>query len=353
MREIRYADAGLDIKKLALCFWKRIWMAAAAALAGAVLGALVYMAARVVPEDEREYRALSKIYLDFAPDETGEIYQEYNGYTWNDLMATDPILDGTMRYLSEDYSREEVMAATKAEILSDLRLLTVTVTTHDADRCNAILQATGQSLVDRGNAAKEFRQIEVIRTTQAKLLVADSKLLQAVLVGMVLAVVLVVLGMLLFYVLDDRIMVAVDLRAVTDVPFVGYGSVEECAGAGRAEGSAEEHAGCSREDSPGKGKKCIGAEGFQRAYEDALGYLREKKGRIAVHSVVQGEVLTRERWQELCGAGGVVLEVPYGKVHAVYLSYVLEQFALRECAVVGVAVSGADSRFLKRYYGQG
>ena len=28
--------------------------------------------------------------------------------------------------------------------------------------------------------------------------------------------------MLLYYVLDDRIMVAADLRQVTDVPFVGY-----------------------------------------------------------------------------------------------------------------------------------
>ena len=57
MREqkIRYADAGMDIKKLALCFAKRIWLAAAAGAAGAVIGGLVYLMVSVVPEAEREY----------------------------------------------------------------------------------------------------------------------------------------------------------------------------------------------------------------------------------------------------------------------------------------------------------
>ncbi len=260
MREqkIRYADAGMDIKKLVLCFAKRIWLAAAAGAAGAVIGGLVYLMVSVVPEAEREYQAISKVYLDFAPDETGEIYQAYNGYTWNDLMATDPILDVTMKYLPETYSREDVMGATKAEILSDLRLLTITVTTHDADSCNAILQATGQSLTDRGREAKEFRRIEVIRTTEAALVVADSRLVQAVLIGLVLGAAAALLGMLLYYVLDDRIMVAADLRQVTDVPFVGYG------GAGGQ---------------------------LQEEYEAGLAYLREKKGKIIVHALVQGEML--------------------------------------------------------------
>ena len=56
MREqkIRYADAGMDIKKLVLCFAKRIWLAAAAGAAGAVIGGLVYLMVSVVPEAERE-----------------------------------------------------------------------------------------------------------------------------------------------------------------------------------------------------------------------------------------------------------------------------------------------------------
>ena len=318
MREIRYADAGMDMKKLILCFVRKIWLVLFAAGIGAAAGGAVYTMASVVPEAEREYQAMSKVYLDFAADETGEVYQEYNGYTWNDLMATDPILNVTMQYLSEDYTREEVMEATKAEILSDLRLLTITVTTHSADRCDAILKAAGQSLTDRGQSAKEFRQIEVIRTTEAKLLVADSRMLQAVLIGLVMAVAVTLAGMLLYYVLDDRVRVAADLRQVTNVPFIGY------AGAGGRLG---------------------------QDYEDNLAYLKKKEGNIIVFSPERQDRLPEEKWQELCGADGVVLEVPYGKIHAVYLDYIMEQFRIRGCSVAGVAIGGADDVFLSRYYG--
>lgn len=318
MREIRYADAGMDMKKLMLCLMGKLWMVLLAAVIGAAAGSVVYTVAGIVPEPEREYQAMSKVYLDFAADETGEVYQEYNGYTWNDLMATDPILDVTMQYLPEDYTREEVIESVKAEILSDLRLLTVTVTTHDADRCNAILKAAGQSLTDRGKAAREFKQIEVIRTTEAKLLVADSRMKQAVLIGLVMAVALTLAGMLLYYVLDDRIQVAADLRQVTDVPFIGY------TGAG---------------------------ERLEQDYQEQLRYLKKKRGNMVVCVLEPQETLQEEKWQELCEAAGVVLEIPYGRIHAVYLDYIIEQFRVRECAVAGVAIGGADGKFLSRYYG--
>ena len=332
MREIRYADAGMDLKKLGLCFVRKCWLVVLAAMIGAALGGALYTFASVVPEAEREYRAMSKVYLDFEVDETGEVYQQYNGYTWNDLMATDPILDVTMQYLPEDYDRTEVTAATKAEILSDVRLLTITITTHDADRCDAILSATGQSLTALGNTAKEFRQISVIQTTAAQLVTADDRALQAVTAGIVLAVVLTLLGMLFYYVLDDRIMTAGDLKQVTDVPFIGY----------------------------------TGAGGrLQEDYENNLAYLQKKAGGVTTLTVTQGRPAGQEKesvlwetglaapvWDRLCAAGGVVIVVEYGKVHAVYLAYVLEQLRLRECRIAGIGISSADGRFLHRYYGR-
>lgn len=315
----RYAGAGMDMRRLWLCFMGKIMIVLLAVVAGAVLGGGVYAVSRVVPESAREYQAMSKVYLDFAADETGEVYQAYNGYTWNDLMATDPILNVTMQYLPEDYTREEVTAAVRAEILSDLRLLTITVTTHDADSCDRILQAVGKSLVDRGNSAKEFRQIEVIRTTGAKLVVADARWTQAVTAGAVLVTVLTLLGLLLCYVLDDRIIVASDLRQVTDTTFMGY------SGAG---------------------------ERLEKEYEANLAYVRGQRGNIAVFPVQQQGAVGEEQWQELCAADGVALLVPYGEVHAVYLDYMMEQLAVRQCPVVGIAIGNADGRFLTGYYGR-
>ena len=319
MQGIKYADAGMDMKKIALCFLRKVWLVFLAAAVGAVAGGVIYGVSHIVPESEREYRAVSKIYLDFAADETGEVYQAYNGYTWNDLIATDPILDLTMLNLSENYTREEVMAASEAEILSDLRLLTITVTTHDPDRCDAIIHAVGQSLTELGDTAKEFKQINVIQTTEAKLVVADSRLVQAVLVGLVAAVILALLGMMFYYVLDDRIMVASDLKQVTDVPFVGY---------------------------VGSGEQLNGE------YESSLACLRERTGTVSILAVTQGESIAQESWQELCSSDGVVVVADYGKVHAAYLTYVIEQLRVRECRLVGVAIGGADEKFLRRYYGR-
>lgn len=318
MQGIKYADAGMDMKKLALCFIRKIWLVFLAAVVGAVLGGAIYTLSHIVPESEREYRAVAKIYLDFATDETGEVYQAYNGYTWNDLMATDPILNETMLNLSEDYAREEVVAATKAEILSDLRLLTITITTHNPDRCSTIMRAVEQSLVNLGNTAKEFRQINVIQTTEAELVVADTRTVQAVIVGLATAVILMLIGMMFYHVLDDRILVASDLKQVSEVPFIGY------AGAG---------------------------ERLNGEYENNLAYLSEQTGTIEVLTVTQNDTITQERWEELCAADGVVVAVDYGKVHAAFLGYVIEQLKTRGCRLTGTAIAGADEKFLRRYYG--
>ena len=326
MSGIRYADAGMDMKKWILMLLHRFWMVLAAAAAGAVLGGIVYTVAHTVPESEREYRAVSKVYLDFATDESGQVYQEYNGYTWNDLMITDPILDLTMSYLSEDYTREEVMEATEATILSDLRLLTVTITTNHADRTDAILAATDQALEEYGSTAKEFIQIQVIQTTQASLVVADSRLVQAVVLGLVIAVAVVLLGMLLYYVLDDRILVASDVKQVTDVPFVGYIFAD------------------ITED--------VAVARLQSDYDRMIAYLRKKQGEILEISVTQMDEIAAGQSDKAGNVDGVVLVVPYGKVHGTFLSYLIDQYRVQGCKIVGVAIADADAKFLSRYYGR-
>lgn len=318
MREIRYADQGMDIKKLVLCFVGKIWVVCLAAVLGASFAVVLYTMFYVVPESEREYQTISKVYLDFATDETGEVYQAYNGYTWNDLMATDPILDVTMSYLPEDYTREEVIAATQADILSDLRLLTITITTHEQDRCDDITWATQQALMEFGNTAKEFTNIEIIQSMDALHVVADDRTTQAALIGLAMAVILLLLSMMFYYVLDDRILVVSDLRKVTDLSFVGYS---------------------------GAGEKLNGE------YEGNLAYLREKTGTISVLTVMQEDEISQEKWQELCASDGVVVSAVYGKAHIAYLAYVIEQLKVRECHLVGVAIGSANERFLRRYYG--
>lgn len=308
----------MDIKKYMLCLLGRLPLLLAAAVGGALLGALIYTIVRTVPESEREYQAFAKVYLDFAADETGEVYQAYNGYTWNDLMAADPIMDLTLAGLSADYAREEVEEAMQAEILSDIRLLTLTVTTHSAARTDEILAAAVAALETYGGQVKEFTGINAIQVTQAKLLVADDRLIQAVLIGLFLGLFLMLLGVSLYYVMDDRILVAGDIRKVTDVSFLGYVSTDKI---------------------------------FSDDYEKNLSYLQDKQGTLQLCDLEPDKPFSAEDFEKMRNAKGVVLSVPFGKVHGTFLSYVIEQLQSQDCVLCGVSIRNGNGKFLRKYYG--
>lgn len=318
MKDSSYVNEGMDIKKYMICLWKRLPFVAAVGIAAALLFGFLYTLSRTVPEEEREYQAFAKVYLDFAADETGEVYQAYNGYTWNDLMAADPIMELMLGYLSADYTREEVEAAIGAEILSDIRLLTVTVTTNREERTKAILHAAVQALTEYGKQAKEFVEIGAIQEAEVKLVVADNRLLQAVLLGLFLGLFFALLGAALRGVFEARILLAGDLKKVTGASFLGYAN----------------------------GHGSLGED-----YEKNLAYLREKKGKITVYEASPDKPLSEEDFRNLRKAE-VVLSVPFGKAYAAWVSYVIDQLAVQDCVLVGVAIREADERFLRRYYGR-
>ncbi|MFG6339346.1 MAG: hypothetical protein K1W31_13170 [Lachnospiraceae bacterium] len=319
MIDSNYVNDGMDIKKYMLCLLGRLPLVLGAVVGGALIGLVVYTIVRTVPEAEREYSAFAKVYLDFAADETGEVYQAYNGYTWNDLMAADPIMELMLGNLPTDYTRAEAEAAIRAEILSDIRLLTITVTTNRAERTDAILGAAVQALETYGGQAKEFLEIHAIQKTEAKLVVADSRMAQAVFVGAFLGLFISFLGFSLYYVMDDRILVAGDIKKVTDLSFVGYVSGVEA-------------------------RKCD--------YEKNLAYLREKLGDIQICEPDRDKSFSEEELREMRKAGGVVLSLPFGAAHGSFVSYVIEQLKVQDCALCGVAIRDADERFLRRYYGR-
>lgn len=334
---MKYGNEGMDCKKYVLLFLGKAWIAALAAVLGGVLGGGIYLFSHVAINGNREYRAVSKIYLTFAPDESGEIYQAYNGYTWNDLMATEPILNTTMAYLPEDYTEEEVTAAIRAEILSDLRLLTITVTTTSPERTAEILKAADLSLVELGKRAKEFRKIEIYQETEPALVAADPRLLQAVIVGAALALTLTLLAMALRYVLDDKIYVPGDLKCITALPFAGFYFGGE-AGEGKA-----------KETIKRAGEKRL-AENLQKDLERNRAYLTEKFGTLIVYEPEKSRTAAEESYDDLRKADGILLSVPYGKTDRTTLGYCLEQMALQECKIAGILIRDADMRLLKCYY---
>lgn len=331
---MKYKEEGMDCRKLLLCFWQKLWIAACAALVGALLGGGIYLFVHVVINSNREYQAESKIKLDFAPDETGEAYQAYNGYTWNDLMSTDAILDTTMSCLPDTYTEEEVVAATSALILSDIRLLTIRITADSPDKTAEILQATDQSLVTMGEREKEFYSITILKETEPKLLAADPRLLQAVLIGLVLALASALLAMALVFVLEDKIYIPGDLKCVTDLPFVGFTFTEPERAAAAA----------------GSSKRA--QELFKKLQTDLKqnrAYLSRTVGRLVTIPGTR-DALAETDFDSLREADGILLAVPYRQMSRTALNYQIEQFTLQECKLTGILIQDADMRFLRWYY---
>ncbi|MCM1154028.1 MAG: hypothetical protein NC314_02630 [Roseburia sp.] len=320
---MKYANEGMDCKKYMLLFLQKAWIAVLAALAGALLGGGIYLLVNVVPAANREYRAESKLYLDFAIDESGEVYQAYNGYTWNDLMSTEPILDTTMSYLPDSYTKEEVTTATSAQILSDIRLLTITITTPEAERTAEILKATDLSLVDLGKQAKEFVDIEIYKETAPKVVAVGERFWQAVMLGAVLALILALLAMALIYVLEDKIYVPGDLKCVTDIPFAGYCFTEEVNAVAAA---------------------------LQNDTRQNLAHINKETGAFVKLEVERGREIVEECAVESGGAVAILLVVPYGKMDRTTLQYRIEQLTLRGGRIVGILIRDADMRFMRWYY---
>ncbi|MBD5521064.1 MAG: hypothetical protein HDR03_07525 [Lachnospiraceae bacterium] len=353
---MRYGNEGMDLKKLCILLLQKFWIVVLAAVIGAGLGAGIYLIHNVALSSNREYQAQSKVYLDFAPDETGEVYQHYNGYTWNDLMSTNLIIDTTMSYLPEDYTTEEVSGATLAEILSDVRLLTITITTSDAERTAKILDATDRALVEMGQREQEFIGIEIIKETEPKLLVADSRLVQAVLVGLVIGLVFMFIAMALGYVLDDRIYVPGDLKCVTELPFVGFSFMQTVYNGVHSDniGDSDNQKEAdnwketdNRIDSDRK-RKLI--QKLQADLEKNNVYLTNKFGELAAIEISTKNDITEQEFTNARNANGVLLVIPYGKLDRSSLAYRIEQFSLQECKLAGIIIKDADMRFMKWYY---
>lgn len=167
-------DEGLDLRFFLLRFMNVIWIVFVAALAGAAICAGGYLLYKQIFPAAKEYQAQTKYYIDFAEDSTGIGYGYYNDYTWNDFMKSDDILQYTLSLLPDHIDQKTVEQAVEADIISDVRVLTITVTTASREITDQIAQATAKSLVHYPEAIKEIDGIRVIREDAAGEIIVGS-----------------------------------------------------------------------------------------------------------------------------------------------------------------------------------
>ncbi len=370
MENERFMQEGIDGKRVLWLVWKKIWFFIGAVFIGAALGAGIYLSVHLLFASQREYEAVSKIYLHFNCDPEDFTELAYNGYTWNDLMATDPILNSTMENLSPEISRDTVIQATKAEILSDIRLLTVTITTDRPELSAQIMEATQAALVHLGEADPLFESIEIYSTSEPKQILWDNRTLRAAATGAVIALFAAVTAAFFYYVMDDSVYVAADVERRYGIPAVGIlteevlteevlteeiltgdGKLAEGFQAellanycylGRNMGTAILVSADAKEDT----KKAV--RKIERLMEEKRG---AESGRSPKIQLLDGGMPEDgEAYARLREADGVLVAVRFGGKNGKAVERLLGNLRKQDCKVFGVVIVDAKEDFLRMYH---
>ena len=195
----------MDLKRFSICFVNKIWLIILATVIGAFLGSGLYLLMEVLFDKEEEFVQVSDYYLEFAFDESGAVYQAFNGYTWDDLLSTDPIMNYALALLPEGMTKEYVDRVVTATIPADIRYLKITVVTKNKDEAEQIGRAMEQALIHFGEEQREFSQIRLTEFVDPVQKVEESQWLRAGIAGMLVAFLISMISVVLIYILDDSI----------------------------------------------------------------------------------------------------------------------------------------------------
>lgn len=377
---IPHEEEEINRRSLWLRLVRELWLVPAAAAAGALLAALLYMGIWLNVSGQRQYRQISKFYLTFGQDEAGNPQDYYNAYTWNDLLFSVPAIYQVIdAELPEDVTMETAREDVEALILSDVRVLTIQVTDADAQTVQALTNAVQDALVRYGSNAEEFRRIEFLSSDEVTPVVVTDRTRSAVVLGILLGTLAGAAFLWLREVLNDGVCTPEEAAARYHRPVL-LTLGEERAGRGLPEFLERENcafAGRNREKAALRGEavpalRLVGADAA--LVQQTAERLMERYG-LRTEAVSAGELLAEESYTEevsaeepseekpsaeglragkRTGAGQeLLLVVPFGRRNDTGTEHLAVQLQARGCTVSGLVLAGADPVFLQRYYGPG
>ncbi|MBQ7428176.1 MAG: hypothetical protein IJV29_00785 [Butyrivibrio sp.] len=365
-------DEALNLRSFYLRLFRKIWILPLAAAIGGLIAGLIYFVATVVYGPARSYSATATIYIDFAYDESGEVVDWYNAYTWNLLMATDEIIDTTMENLkdagipeitdasvvsgiSSGVSREEVLESTSADIPSDVRVMVLTITNNDQELADAILEASAASLEHFGSVKDEFNSIKQIGSTPAELVVYTDRTLAAVIFGVVIGLLIAFFAMLLINTMDDAIYVPEDVQSKYGLTLLGCMTKSGVAMPDRFRNELIE---ASHEFLNGKSQILLISSGN---WDDDT---KSKEDSLRLHELIEGPFdfnktsITgieipgnkTDSYRKINETDGVIIAIQAGKRIGTATDHLISQLKKHNCNIVGIILTDVDMKFLKLYY---
>lgn len=329
MTEREWMQEGIDSKLLFLLFIRKLWIVLLSVMVGTIIATVIYMLTHVVYAPAREYRAQYKYYLEFNVDENGDVYQHYNDYTWNSIMKTDAILGYTVEQL-QDVPAEVIAEAVYVEPLSDIRLLSIVVTTTDRELTQRIADATEQSMLHFVDVMKEFKNVTVMQRVPSALVVVELDTLRVAVAGAVAGLVLSVLGLLLYFALDDSVYIPLTFQKRFGYPVLGVTFAD---GWQKAE--------------------------YEKQQEDNLNYRLESlstdkivnKNKISCVIINDLKAQTEIDYEKLRKeSDAIILKVPYGKRNGKLIEKQIIELLNQGLIILGAEIVDVNSKLFRQYY---
>lgn len=318
MERKTYMEQGIDLKRLVLVLGKKIWLVLAAVVVGAVLGGITYKVVTNITNGEPEFRASADYYISFLG--SGPDY--YNAYTWDGILRDDPIVDYALNLLPEEITKDMVKAAVSGEMLGDYRILTVHVNAETKEKADLIATAYQEALWNFGQEMELLDKVEVWSQEEAVPFEKNTKTLNAAFLGALIALILVIFGLLFYYVLEDAVYVERDAEERFGLPVYGL----------LTKGNDELQ---------------------QQMFADNMAYVFGSDKKIGDNETLiwSGEQIPAMKdFEQLRTEERLLVDIPWGRNNCRQIERVLRQLEIQNVKVNGFVITGADDKFVKAYY---
>lgn len=349
MKQIQHADEQLNRRSLFLRLRREIWIVPVLAVAGALAGALIYSLVWLSFSGQRQYRQISKYYLTFGKEENGEAADYYNDYTWNDLIWSIPAISDVIEAdLPDGMTMDEAKSYVTAQILSDVRVLTIQVTAPEPEEVQQLTNALEDALVRYGKTAVQFDNIEYLSSGDVDAVVVSDRTRNAVLLGTVLGFLNGAVILWMRELLNDGIYVPEDALRRYGIPVLLVLEEQETQ-RGRRRGKRKTETRMP--------------EFLQRETQEAEETLRNG----VVQLIGEDEEVVRsaaERLQADAGitagigdagirkADHILCVISFGQANGTVTEHLMDRMRERKLSVEGIILMNADGAFLTAYYGR-
>lgn len=311
---------------------------------GAILAAGIYAISYANLTKTKMYQSEAVFYIE-ANNEAAYVY--YNGFTWREQITFDRIMLPCMEELKKSASvsltREEIEASVYADVVSDLRLVNVTVTMDSPVKADQAMTGIIAGMEGFAEYVDEFDSITCWSVKPAAEVVHENLIFHAIVLGLVLALILWIIVITVYYAIEDSIYTVNDVKEITDIPVLGIRTKKPNQTLEQMLAENLERV-CGSLEVPGEKPEglCGSTEGAVEKPEQILGY-REDILEISVDDESVWNV------RDMVGRN-VMIFVQYGNHNGKKLALLLHHLSINNIIPCGIVITDADNLFLNSYY---